>query len=98
MSDSPRVVWTAEDREEPELTASAGSDASRPAAGPDGVRLAYKLGEVSEMLGKSTKALMRLHAQGEMPGKRLGRTLMVPVAWVASYGEWQPSAARKDVA
>jgi hypothetical protein len=56
-----------------------------------GDRRAYSLGEVAAMLGKSTRTLKRLHEAGKVPGKPLGRDIMVPAGWVAEYGTWDPS-------
>lgn len=59
---------------------------TRPVLAPDD-RVAYSLGEVAVMLGKSPRTLKRLYLAGKMPAKRLGRSLMVPGAWVARYAE-----------
>ena len=61
--------------------------AVRPAMAPDD-RVAYSLGEAAVMLGKSPKTLKRLHLAGEMPAKRLGRSLMIPAAWLATFTAW----------
>lgn len=49
-------------------------------------RVAYSLGEAALMLGKSPRTLKRLYLAGEMPARRLGRSLMVPAPWIAEYG------------
>ena len=55
--------------------------------------IAYPLAQAAKMLGKSRRTLKRLYDAGEMPGKPLGRDLMVPTAWVDAYGEWPTEAA-----
>ena len=62
---------------------SAGTVA-RPAMAPDD-RVAYSLGEAAVMLGKSPRTLKRLYLAGDMPARRLGRTLMVPAYWLAEF-------------
>jgi excisionase family DNA binding protein len=52
------------------------------------------LGEVAIMLGKSPRTLKRLYLAGEMPAKRLGRSLLIPSAWVDEFTAWP--AARQS--
>lgn len=50
-------------------------------------RVAYSLGEAAVMLGKSPRTLKRLYLAGEMPARRLGRSLMIPASWLAKFGD-----------
>jgi hypothetical protein len=67
------------------LSADAALVVPRPAKAPDDL-VAYALPVAARKLGKSTRTLMRLYQAGEMPGRRLGRSLMVPAGWVDAFG------------
>ena len=49
-------------------------------------RVAYSIRELAAMTGKTPKALRALHRKGVVPGRRLGREIMVPADFVAQYG------------
>ena len=56
------------------------------APAPPAHRVAYTLHELAAMTGKSPRALRHLHNIGRIPGRRLGREVLVPADWVAQYG------------
>jgi len=66
--------------------------AARQPMAPDD-RVAYSLGEAAVMLGKSPRTLKRLYLAGEMPARRLGRSLMIPASWLAEFASQAGSAA-----
>lgn len=53
-------------------------------------RLAYRLSEVAEKLGVDDETIRRALAAGELPGRRLGRTWLVPLTalrqWLRTHG------------
>lgn len=53
--------------------------------------LAYPVTVAARMLSRSARTLKRMHAADplQVPGRYLGRELMIPADWVHAYGEWQ---------
>lgn len=71
------------------MAADARSGRSRRAA----TCLVYPLTEAASLLGKDPRTLRRAYDRGEVPGKRLGRDILVPRAWVHEYAAWPQEAA-----
>jgi hypothetical protein len=53
---------------------------------PNAHRVAYRIDEVAAMTGKKPRALRALYEKGIIPGKRLGREILVPADFVAQFG------------
>lgn len=56
-------------------------------------RVAYRIDEVAAMTGKKPRALRALFEKGVIPGKRLGREILVPADFVAQFGPLPGEAA-----
>lgn len=71
------------------MTADSATSAMRSAATPRMLRLPV----VAALLGLSESAVRRGVVAGNIPSKRLGKTILIPEAWVTEFTAWDGSTS-----
>ena len=75
------------------MTADTATSRLRPALSPDDPRRLIPVKEAGRIVGKSPKTLRRLWLAGVVPGRELGRGLLVNRAWIEDFIAWPAEEA-----